>query len=140
MLHVMCVNIHVSHTTCVTLHRLVYHSMLIIVVPALIFCTTPYPCYSDPIEQVQCSASNGSSKGEPGCLSSPLLSPAPDRTIQLGGLDQPAACLSACSAVHGEDTLALAVHRQVLVEFETVHILCDTFSTNSYHTLSHIIP
>ena len=77
------------------------------------------PTYSDPIQPVHCSALNVSKGDSPGCVSSTLLSPMVGKTIQIGGLPTPSTCMSACSAVHGEDTQALAVHRQVFFRIHT---------------------
>ena len=73
------------------------------------------PCNSDPIHPVYCSALNVTTGDAPGCVVSKLLSPRPDRTIHIGGQSLPSDCLAACSAVHGEATQALAVHRQVFI-------------------------
>ena len=107
---------------CVTVHTLVSHNkMKIWMVAILFFCASL--TYSDPMQPVHCSALNASKEDSPGCVSSTLLSPMPGKTIHIGGLPTLSTCMSACSAVHGEGTQALAVHR---------HKFCLEFIQTNY--------
>ena len=100
----------------VTVHTLVTHNKMKTWMAAVILlCASP--AYSDPLKPVHCSALNVSKEDSPGCVSSTLLSPLVGKTIHTGGLSAPSTCMSACFAVHGEDTQALAVHRQVFKSF-----------------------
>ena len=88
---------------CVTVHTLVSHTkMKTWMVAIMLLCASP--TYSDPIQPVHCSALNVSKGDSLGCVSSTLLSPLVGKTIDIEGLPTPSTCMSACSAVNGEDT------------------------------------